>query len=182
MPGIHRSLCWAWLVLPLALTGCHKRSVEAQNATPEAVASKIAASGIKPRAGRWEATTQLDKIEVPGMTPQMRAAMEKGMAQKNSFASCLTQAQADKPEAGFFQSKDNRCKFDNFSMSGGKIDAKMRCNEADGQHTMTMAGTYTPESYNIHMDMNGKEGGQAVSMSLSTKANRVGECRGNENS
>jgi Protein of unknown function (DUF3617) len=112
----------------------------------------------------------------------VREAMQKGLARKTTFASCLTQAQADKPQAGFFQNKDSHCQFDNFSMADGKIDATMTCNENGASRKMTMSGTYTPESYKIHMDMNGTDRGQPMTMSMSSEASRVGECRGDENS
>jgi hypothetical protein len=182
--GMHRNRRpsgWALVTVSLVLLGCHsKNSVEAHNETPQAVATKVAQSGIKPRAGRWEATTQVDKMDMPGMTPQAREAMQKAVGRKTTFASCLTQAEADKPEASFFENKNSHCKFDDFSMADGKIDATMTCNENGATRKTTMSGTYASDFYKIRMDMNGTDRGKPMTMSMSTEAHRVGECRGNE--
>jgi hypothetical protein len=182
MPKITRAKSWALLALPLALAACNKGpSVEAKNETPQAVASKVAASGLRMSPGRWEASTEVEKFDMPGMTPEMRDMMKKNL-KKTAFAACLTPEQAAKPNAGFFESKNNDCKFDNFSMAGGKIDATMTCAQAGVKQTMKMSGDYTPDSYKIHMEMNGSTQGQAMSMAMTTAAKRVGACKGNEGS
>jgi hypothetical protein len=172
----------ALLALPLALAGCHSSpSVDARNATPEEVAKKVETSGLRLDPGRWEATAEVDKFDMPGMTPQMRDTISKGM-KKTTFASCLTPEEAAKPNAGFFQSKNTACKFDTFTMADGKIDAKMTCNDHDTKQTMIMSGTYSANSYNMHMDMNGSSPGGTMSMAVNTSAKRVSACKGNENS
>lgn len=169
-------------LVPLALAACHSQpSVEAKNETPQAVASKVAASGIRLDPGRWEATSQVEKIDMPGITPQVREMMNKSMS-KTSFASCLTPAQAAKPEAGFFQNKGDNCKFNSFSMENGKIDGVLVCSGAQQKQTMTMSGTYSPDAYSMHIEINGDTPRGAMSMAVSTSAKQVGKCRGNEDS
>jgi hypothetical protein len=182
MPGIIHARRLALLALPLALAGCHSGpSVDAKNATPEDVAKKVASSGLHLDPGRWEATAEVQKFDMPGMTPQMRDTVSKSM-KKTTFASCLTPEQAAKPDAGFFESKNTACKFDTFKMADGKIDAKMTCSDHDAKQTMIMSGTYSANSYDMHMDMNGSNQGGTMSMSVNTSAKRVGACKGNENS
>ncbi len=180
MSAIIHPKCWALLVLPLALAGCHSSpSVDAKNASPEDVAKKLASSGLHLDPGRWEATAEVEKFDMPGMTPQMRDTITKSM-KKTTFATCLTPAQAEKPDAGFFQSKNTACKFDTFTMADGKIDAKMTCNDHQAKQTMIMSGTYSADSYKMHMDMNGNSPGGSMSMAVSTSASRVGACKGDE--
>ena len=42
---------------------------------------------------------------------------------------CLTPEQAKRPQGKFFNEQAaNNCRYDHFTMGGGKIDAAMRCN------------------------------------------------------
>jgi hypothetical protein len=63
-------------------------------------------------------------------------------------------------------------------MGDGKIDAVMRCDGEQGSAmTMTMAGTYTPESSSTRSEMrvsSGREG--AMTIKARTETRRVGEC------
>ena len=77
--------------------------------------------------------------------------MSKTMVgRKNSFASCVTEAEAKKPAAGLFAGGDSgNCTYDKFTMSGGKLNALMSCKQPGGKGAMTMAmdGDYGDESY-----------------------------------
>jgi len=168
----------------LSAGGCGKKdSVEAKNESVESVAEKVAKSGlgIKPRAGRWESSVKLEKLEMPNLPPEAKAAMQKQMGTAQSFASCLTPAEAEKPEAGFFQKGASGCTYDRFAMSDGKIDAVMSCNHGGQTQKMAMSGTYGEESYNITVNTNGgAQSGMPMSMTMSIASRRVGECLGNE--
>jgi hypothetical protein len=66
-------------------------------------------------------------------------------------------------------------------MGGGKIDAKMTCKAEQGTQTMTMNGSYTPETYQMTMAVNGMGPmGKAMSMQMELSAKRTGECTGKE--
>ena len=75
-----------------AVSACNSGdTVEAENESVDSVNKKIAAADLKPNPGRWESTMTFDKIEMPGMPPEMRD-MAKGMF-ANMFSStnyCLT--------------------------------------------------------------------------------------------
>ena len=45
-----------------------------------------------------------------------------------------------------------------------------------GSQTMTMDGTYTPDTYTMNMKMSGNEGGKAMTTNLVAVAHRVGDC------
>ena len=55
-----------------------------------------------------------------------------------------------RPKEDFFAGKNNDCRYDHFTMGGGKIDAAMHCGGKDGEsQVMQMAGTYSPDSYQM---------------------------------
>jgi carboxypeptidase C (cathepsin A) len=64
-------------------------------------------------------------------------------------------------------------------MSGGKIDATMRCTHEQMTQLVNFKGTYSPEAYQLAMDSK-VEGGPremtGMSMSMKVDAKRVGEC------
>lgn len=172
----------------LLLSGCNKGpEVHATNATANEVATKVraAAAGQEMiRPGEWESDTTVEEFSVPGMPPQFQDRMKKAMAssQMHSFKTCVTEADVKKPKEDFFAGKRNNCRYDHFDMGGGKIDAVMNCSAKDGQQKMSLTGTYSPESYDIHMQMTGQaEGlGGTMSMKSHTVSHRIGECTGHE--
>jgi len=178
-----------WLiVLPglggLALAGCHKEpEVQADNASAAEVAQKVRAAGadIKLRPGRWETSLQLDELKAPGLpaaaAEQMRAALAGRMP-----ASCLTPEEANQPAADFFAGKDagKQCRYENFTMGGGRIAAVLRCSQGEGGVRLTMDGSYGPDEFRIAQEMDTGANGQAMHMRMRVAARRTGECQGNE--
>ena len=66
-------------------------------------------------------------------------------------------------------------------MGGGKIDAAMRCGGHEGTQVMQMAGTYSPDNYQMQTSMTVEGGDKAesgMSMKMRIEASRVGECTG----
>jgi hypothetical protein len=59
----------------------------------------------------------------------------------------------------------------------------MHCGKGDSQQTMQMAGTYSPERYEMQMSTK-SEGGEAaqrgMAMRMRVEAHRIGECTGKE--
>lgn len=170
------------LAAALALAGCSsEKAVTATDASVSEVAKKVAGSGLKFNPGRWESSMKFVKLEMEGMPPEAKAMMSKMLGKDRTFASCLTKEAAEKPEARFFGQADERCKYDTFSMGGGKIDAKMTCKAEQGTQTMTMAGRYTPDTYEMTMSTNGKGiEGKPMSMTMALSAKHSGECTGKE--
>lgn len=168
------------------LAGCNK-GVELENASVEDVAKATKdAHFIKP--GEWTTTTEIVSVALPGLPEQSRQmgeAMSKTMVgRKNSFASCVTEAEAKKPAAGLFAGGDSgNCTYDKFTMSGGKLNALMSCKQPGGKGAMTMAmdGDYGDESYNVNveMKMTGGQGmmGSGMTMKARNSGKRTGECK-----
>lgn len=166
----------------LSLAACSdEKKVEAKNESVADVAKKVAASDIRFTPGRWETTVKIEKMEIEGMPPEAKAAMQQAMGQARTMSSCLTQAQVEKPNSEFFGQVGDGCKYDSFTMAGGKLDAKMTCKTARGEQVVTMGGTYTPESYDATMNMDGKgPDGKTMTMAMSMKSKRAGDCTGTE--
>jgi hypothetical protein len=173
------------LVLPalaaLALAGCGKSSVTAENESAEAVAKKVAASDIKPTPGRWESKVKFERMDIAGVPPEAKAAMQKQMGAEHTFSSCLTPEQVNQPNGGFFGGGGKDCTYKHFAMVGGKIDAEMTCGQGMGSQTMTMSGTYSETSYDIKVNSKGEvQPGKSMTMALAVAARRTGECDGKE--
>lgn len=171
---------FAAIALALTIAGCEKK-VDVKNESVAGVAKKVADANLHFTPGRWESTVKFMKIDMEGVPPEAKAMMEKVMAKDRTFDSCLTKEEAAKPDGKFFGQADERCKYDSFSMGGGKIDAKMTCKAEQGQQVMTMKGDYTPESYTMTMTVAGKGmNDRAMNMTMSVSAKRAGECTGKE--
>jgi hypothetical protein len=172
-------------ILPVA--ACNRGSqVNEKNASVEEVAQKVREStGDQAfvRPGLWESKVTIEKFDVPGMPPEMAQRMKTMMAenQEHGFQTCLTPEDVKKPKEDFFAGKDNNCRYEHFTMGGGKIDAAMQCGGKDGgSQLMRMAGTYSPDSYQMQtsMDMKGSSGPEgSMTMAMRVEAKRVGECK-----
>jgi uncharacterized protein YceK len=172
------------LVLPavLALSGCGgEKSATAASEGASSDVGKAADAGLKLNPGRWESTMKLTKIEIADMPPEAKAAMSEVLRKEQKFATCLSKEEAEKPGAKFFGQGDAGCTFDTLTMSGGKIDAKMTCNSKAGPQTMTMAGSYTADTYQMNLAVDGKGPmGKAMSMTMEIAAKHNGECTGKD--
>lgn len=173
------------LVAALGLSGCNssKDTIEAKDESVGEVAKKIAESDLRPRAGRWESTMKTESLEIAGMPPEAQAAMKQAMTAARTMTTCLTPEQAAKPEADYMRGpEEGGCKYDRFTMGGGRIDSVMTCDMGEGKkRTMTMSGTYSPEQYAIRVKSEGNEvRGMPSSMEMSIQSKRVGECDGTE--
>lgn len=175
----------AMLVVIGGLSACGGKTVEATNEKPSAVASKVAEAGasgtIRFNPGRWETQIKVIKMDMEGMPPQAKQAMEKMLGKGRTVTSCMTKEEAEKPDGKLFGQADENCTYDHFTLGDGKMDAKLTCKTPNGQQVMTMNGTYTGDTYNSSMQMQGPGmGGKAMTMTMELAARRVGDCDGSE--
>lgn len=172
-----------------ALAACNKGpEVNVKNASAGEVAEKVrqaAGDSAFVQPGKWQTKVSLLDIDVPGLPPQAAQQMKQTMArmQDNSFETCLTEADVKRPKEDFFAGKSNDCRYDHFTMSGGKIDAALKC-EAKASGTMTMAinGTYSRDAYEatMSMDMSGGPDGKGMKIKSHSQSRRIGACTGDE--
>ena len=168
-----------------ALVSCNKGpEVHEKNASVEQVANAVSSSGVASdvflHAGEWKVSGTLEELNIPNMPPEAQSQMKQAMGQHGNmtYQYCLTPEQAKKPGGKFFNRQASKnCRYDHFTMGGGKIDALMRCAAPEGSMEMTIAGTYGADNYSTQVAMNmvgGREGG--MSMKMRSQAQRVGEC------
>jgi len=162
----------------LALASCGSAdTIEAENESVESVAAKVAEADIHPSPGKWVSKMTIEKIEIPGLPPEVQGMMKSQMGKVNESSSCLTPEEAEKPDADFFQpGPDSGCTYNSFKMGGGKIAADMTCEQEGMAQNMKMAGTYGEESYAMKVSADGNMQGQPMSMTMSVESRRVGEC------
>ena len=169
----------------VALNACNKEPrVDEKNATPAEVAAKVRESGVDQvtiRPGLWQSKVTIEKFDVPGMPPEMAQQMKSVMAegQAHDSSTCLTPEDVKRPKEDFFAGKNKECRYEHFTMGGGKIDAEMQCGKKDAGQTMPMAGTYSPDSYQMQVATsaaNAGEGNAAMMMQMRIESRRVGEC------
>ena len=172
----------------LCLTACNKGpQVNLRNATGNQVSQAVSQSGVMTsdsmvQPGLWESKVTVQEMTIPGMPAQYADKMKQSIAEHRNEGSrhCITQADVKKPKEDFFGA-DKSCKYDHFTMGGGKIDIAMVCHAEDTTQNMNVSGSYTPTTYSIDTSMNGsggREGG--MSMKMHVDASRVGECTGKD--
>lgn len=171
-----------------ALAACNKGpDIDVKNASIGEVAEQARAAAANSRTvepGRWETKVTMLEAEMPNLPPQYAARIKESMAkaQGNTMATCVTAADLKKPMPGFLAAQSKNCRFDHYTMSGGKIDAKMTCTVPNGgSMSVATAGTYSPDSYEATsvMTMSGGPMGEQTSKTR-IEAHRVGECTGDE--
>jgi hypothetical protein len=170
----------------LCLSACNKGpTVELKNASGKQVAQAVQEKGLMNSGsmiepGLWESKATYSEMNIPGLSPQYAEKMKQSMAQSREKPShhCITEADLKKPKEDFFGA-DKDCKFQHFTMGGGKMDIAMVCNREGSTQTMNMSGTYTPTTYSLEMAMN-SSGGQENGMSIKghIDSRRIGQCTG----
>lgn len=174
----------AALALPLA--ACNSGpEVSATNATQAEVQEKVAAAGgtgVMIQPGRWEGQLTMHEIDMPGLPAEAKEQMKARMGAAQGFVSCVTEEDVKEQKAFFTgDERDKSCKYDRFTLGGGKLDAQMNCDRGpEGKMAISMAGTYSADAY--HMEMSSKTQGAgpmgAMNMKMSVDAKRVGVCKG----
>ena len=177
----------AIILLPLALLAAcgSKADVKLTNASVAEVETKVAEAQqgeafIRP--GKWKVSGSVDEIVIPGMPAGMADSMKRDGQMMPGTESCITDADVKKPRPDFFTG-NKTCRYDHFTMGGGKIDARMRCTSGGHTQLTTMTGTYAPESYRMAMTtaMETKSGAaptgmEAMTMKLHIDGKRIGTC------
>ena len=168
----------------LILSACDNSSkVELKNATGNEVSKAVVQSGVMTsdrmiEPGLWQSKVTVLEMNVPGIPQQYAEKMKQSIAEHRNETSrhCVKPEDVKKPKEDFFGA-DKSCRYEHFTMGGGKIDIKMTCKEEASTQTSDMSGTYTPTSYSMDMSMNGSGGSESgMTMKMHVDANRVGEC------
>ena len=173
------------LVLPvLLLAACDREpKIDMKDASVADVARKVEArnaSDIVVRPGKWSQEVKVETFDVPGMPESAQASVRQTMASAaSSHDICLTQAEAKRPSEDFFAGKDKNCRYERFTMKGGKIDGVMRCQSDGMTQVMELNGDYSPDHYAMRMDLRTQSERTTMGnmhMVMRVDAKRVGDC------
>jgi hypothetical protein len=131
------------------------------------------AAKIELQPGQWEMTTQITELTING------ASQASNASQPVTIKNCVTPEQVKQPDPKMFgDGKNSSCKYDNFYMSDGRINAGISCKGPDGSSTInsTINGQFTPTTMAIDMEMLSNMGGANMRMKAKLDAKRIGEC------
>jgi hypothetical protein len=132
-------------------------------------------------AGRWEMTSSVTDMSMPGAPPEV---IEQAKAQKDTKMSCLTEEEARAPlEKMMSKGGDQACRPTDMKMEGGKISGKVSCQQGGGQLSADISGTYGADRIEMEMAtkiQNPAAPGQQVEMTVRMDGRRVGACDGTE--
>ena len=171
----------------LALAACNKGpEVDLHNASANQVGNAVQQSGMMTsdsmvEPGLWQSKATVEEMNIPGMPAQYADKMKQEIAahRNDSSKHCIKPEDVKKPKEDFFGA-DKSCRYDHFTMGGGKIDIQMVCKQENMTNTTNMTGSYTPTTYSMDMAMNGSGPQQGMTMKMHVDAQRVGECTGKE--
>lgn len=137
--------------LPLAvLCACSSEApqptvAEQNKARADQVARTADSDAFVP--GRWETKTSIGSVSNSGLNAGGKKEL---VAQESAIDQCLPPEEARRPDANFFAGGDgSECEYTSFAAANGRLNAAMTCNATPGSLTITLAGTYTPTSYQL---------------------------------
>lgn len=142
-----------------------------------------ARDALKLQPGQWEVAVNIVKVDIPGAPPEVAGAMGEAMGKRGrTLSHCITPEEASRPPEEMMGGDSGQCRYENFTMAGGRINATMLCRagQGDGETRMVMAGAYSPTSYDMDLTMTLSGAmvptGQAMTMQAKQTARRTGEC------
>jgi hypothetical protein len=138
-----------------------------------------ASNATLPEPGLYKITVEIEEMSIPGMPAEMAEQMKQSTAAQMTVKNCLTDADRENMVKEMAPQGD-QCTYDKYSLSGGKIDAKVTCKTPDGGTAVTtMAGTVSSTGVEMVME-NTQTGGAAQAgthMKMRMKNQRIGECK-----
>jgi len=172
----------AFVVLIGTLCACSRSAPEASatNASAEDVARQVRPATNEPATmtpGKWTSKVTIVGVQVPGATAAEQDQMRGKVSEERDY--CLSPEEAKKPKENFFAGNHDECRYDHFTMAGGKIDAAMRCSHGTLTQLVNFSGSYSPDSYQLAMDskvVGGATEMTGMSMSMRVDSRRIGEC------
>ena len=170
------------LIAVLCLTACNKAnpndSASAGDPAANAKAAAEAVADIRFQPGLYQAKVDIKRLDMPGLPPQVVAAMKTRMVDK-PLTYCLTPEDAAKGAQVMKERMGKgQCQFTKFNAAGGTIDSEMTCNagsqgemHAVAHGTYTDTGSVTSSSVDVAMGPTGK-----MHLEQVTTTTRVGDC------
>ena len=129
-----------------------------------------AATPIQP--GKWVTTVTILDVAMPGTPPQVAAAIK---GHPTTVSACVTPADAAKGPRAAIEKTNGRCRYTDYTMSGGRISSTMVCSQPGGAMTVHAIGSYTPTSVSVE-GTGMMTGARAMTIHTRTVGRRVGGC------
>lgn len=144
-------------------------------ATVEEAAKQAEAQGLKPQPGLYKTTITMTGLDIPGLPPGMEG---HGAGLARTLESCLTQEEVDKGyQALLTRGQNGICRFDQFALDGGALDAVMVCDAQGASTRMAMNGTVSATKADITASTKMQfEGVGEGTMTFTANHERIGEC------
>ncbi len=168
-------------IAALALAACGKSAPDSEAAGSAAgtALEKAAEVAFQMQPGKYRTSVAIQKVEIPGMPPQMAEQMKAMMSKNSSSESCITPERAAKGvEVMKEQMAKGQCIFDKFEATGGTVDAAFTCKSGDNMTVKaTSKGSYTPTGSVVRAtgDMTGP-GGKTIHIEHIITTERIGDC------
>jgi hypothetical protein len=137
----------------------------------------LAAAPSPPLApGLWEETLVYALDSVNG-SEEMAQHMASTLPNPQPQRACYTDADLAQPQHIFLSGAEQACRFNRFTMTGGRIEAAGECSDGRGQ-TMKVSGTgtYTAAGYDFSFTGTGQAGNLALAFRGRDSGRRVGAC------
>ena len=164
-------------VTVLLLASCggpsgNEQNAEGGNAATPAPSGAVAAVAMQP--GQWEITTEVLRMEVPNMPKGVSSPTPP----PTTVRTCLTPQQASAPNGGFLTGSGEAggCTTENMSMSGGRIQGIVQCNQQGSTMRSTMDGQFSPTGFEVNQRVETSAQGMNMTMQSRTSGRRVGDC------
>lgn len=131
-----------------------------------------AAASFEP--GQWETTTEVTRLNMAGMP----AGVTPPMPPPTTISYCMTPDKARRPDANFLtgSSEGSGCSYTDFTMSGGRIQGTVQCNQQGTSMRTAMSGQFTATGYEMTQQVQVTAGGITTDMESRTTGRRVGDC------
>lgn len=146
---------------------------------PEAVTDPAPATPAPAlRPGEWETSVEMIEAEMPGMPKMGAEAVARAQGTAKTHRYCMTPADAGQPTGAWLSGNaDQKCRYTQFSMAGGRIESVLSCPGPDGREAMTVTttGTVTPELVNAEARM-AMSGANGMKVTTRVTSRRIGEC------
>lgn len=126
--------------------------------------------------GAWQETLVYALDSVNG-SQELAARMASALPNPAPRQSCLTASDLRNPQGIFLAGAEQSCRFQRFTMAGGKIDAAGDCSDGHGQSMhVTGSGTYSLTGYDFSFTGTGQAGRLALAFRGRDSGRRVGVC------
>ena len=126
--------------------------------------------------GEWEITTEVVRMSGPNM-PQ---GVNMPTPPPTTIRNCLTPQQASAPSGGFLTGtgEGSGCTASNMTMTGGRIQGTVQCEQQGTTMRSTLDGQFTPTSMEMNQRVETTSQGVTMEIESRTTGRRVGDCAG----